>query len=370
MCLNSSSPCNHFLLIEGGTTDITLHERCKGGKLREIHRATGGPWGGRDINEAFFSFLSELFGQDVMDDFKIQHMDDYLELEREFETKKRAISSGKSGMVKMTFPLSLFNLAQTARQTKSIDEIIDKNASYAGKVYAKTQKLQIATEVFSSLFRPTLDNIADHIKTILKDKSGDVDNILIVGGFSECELLQKQLKDTITNKKVIVPEEAGLAVLKGAVLYGHLPQMITTRVARHTYGIQSWPEFDPKLHPLSKRVVLNGVARCKDAFFKYVTIGQEISPGFQFSQTFQALKPEEDTLECTIYASTEENPRFVTDQSCSCLGTLTVPLPKCRSSEPFEIQETMVFGETELCVRAKDITHNRTYDSLFNFLGT
>ncbi|XP_061183997.1 heat shock 70 kDa protein 12A-like [Saccostrea echinata] len=361
---------SRFMVVDlgGGTTDITLHERCKGGKLKEIHRASGGPWGGRDINEAFFSFLKELFGQDVIDKFKIDHMDDYLELEREFETKKRMITFEKPGRVKMTFPLSLFDLAKTARNANSVDEIIGQNAKYAGKVNVKQQKLQISNEVFKSLFHPTLDSIGSHIQKILKDKSGEVDNILMVGGFSECELVQNQLKNVLSNRKIIVPDDAGLAVLKGAVLFGHMPQVITSRVARHTYGIQSWPEFDPEKHPPSKRVVINGVARCKDVFFKYCTIGQEITPGFQCSQTFQALKPDEDTLECTIHASFEEDPRFVTDESCFRLGTLTVPLPKRRSNEPLEIEETMVFGETELHVRAKDITHNRTYEAFFNFL--
>lgn len=71
----------------------------------------GGPWGGRNINEAFFAFITELLGKNVFDEFKKNHIDDYLEVEREFETKKRAFTS-ESGAVKMTFPLSLIDMAK------------------------------------------------------------------------------------------------------------------------------------------------------------------------------------------------------------------------------------------------------------------
>lgn len=46
----------------------------------------GGPWGGRNINEAFFAFIEEIFKKDVLDEFKKIYMDDYLHMERQFET--------------------------------------------------------------------------------------------------------------------------------------------------------------------------------------------------------------------------------------------------------------------------------------------
>jgi hypothetical protein len=65
----------------------------------------------------------------------------------------------------------------------------------------------------------------------------------------------------------IIPDEAGLAVLKGAVLFGLQPKIVSRRISRLTYGIQSWPEWDADLHPVTKKVVLNGQKRCKDVFF-------------------------------------------------------------------------------------------------------
>jgi molecular chaperone DnaK (HSP70) len=53
----------------------------------------------------------------------------------------------------------------------------------------------------------------------------------MVGGFSESPIMQSAIKEAFSTKKVIIPDEAGLAVLKGAVMYGHKPQTISVRVS-------------------------------------------------------------------------------------------------------------------------------------------
>ena len=47
----------------------------------------------------------------------------------------------------------------------------------------------------------------------------DVSSILLVGGFAESPMLQEAVKEAFSEIKVTVPQDAGLAVLKGAVLY-------------------------------------------------------------------------------------------------------------------------------------------------------
>ena len=49
----------HFL---GGTLDVTVHEIQDDGRIKEIHKVTGGPHGGMYVNQQFESLLDELFG--------------------------------------------------------------------------------------------------------------------------------------------------------------------------------------------------------------------------------------------------------------------------------------------------------------------
>ncbi|KAK3099348.1 hypothetical protein FSP39_003120 [Pinctada imbricata] len=358
-----------YMIVDlgGGTADITVHQRSGDGRLKEIRPASGGPWGGKSVDDTFLQFLYDLVGKDVIKTLKEENMDDYLELMREFETKKRSVTVAKQGKISMTFPVTISDLVK--KSPRGSMEAAISASKFKGHVNWKTQKLQISTDLFRSFFRKTIDGVICHIQDVLSDRNTqDVENILMVGGFSECELVQNAVHEHFGEKRIIVPDEAGLSVLKGAVLFGHIPRAIAMRVSRCTYGIQSWPEFDPTKHPQSKKVVINGVPRCKDVFFKYITVGEQVRPGYEQTQIFQALKPDEDTLECTVYASNEEDPKFVTDQTCRRLGTLTVPLPRMRAEEPLEIEETMVFGDTELHVVAKDLTHNRVFEAFFNFL--
>jgi hypothetical protein len=43
------------------------------------------------------------------------------------------------------------------------------------------------------------------------------------------------------------------------------------------------------MHPESKKVNLGGVVRCKDVFFKYVQVGQQVETGHEETQVFQGI---------------------------------------------------------------------------------
>lgn len=47
-------------VVTGGTADITVHERLVGERLREVHHACGGPWGGTMVDSNFLKLLSTI----------------------------------------------------------------------------------------------------------------------------------------------------------------------------------------------------------------------------------------------------------------------------------------------------------------------
>jgi hypothetical protein len=50
---------------------------------------------------------------------------------------------------------------------------------------------------------------------------------------------------------IIVPQEPGISVFKGAVLFGHVPDFIACHVMRYSYGTDSYVDFDPDEHDIS-----------------------------------------------------------------------------------------------------------------------
>lgn len=62
--------CTFVILIYlGGTADITVHEKLQDGKLREVHRACGGPWGGAAVDSYFIQLLTSIVSPLGMSEF-------------------------------------------------------------------------------------------------------------------------------------------------------------------------------------------------------------------------------------------------------------------------------------------------------------
>jgi hypothetical protein len=65
---------------------------------------------------------------------------------------------------------------------------------------------------------------------------------------------------------VICPSDAVAAVLKGAVMYGHNPELISERICPRTYGITVNVPFDDRKHPRRLKTFSNGRYVCTDVF--------------------------------------------------------------------------------------------------------
>jgi molecular chaperone DnaK (HSP70) len=79
-------------------------------------------------------------------------------------------------------------------------------------------KLRFNADLMIKLFTPTIDSIITLMKNTLSNRStNDLSTILMVGGFSECPLIQDAVQAAFPGKRIIIPEDAGMSVLKGAV---------------------------------------------------------------------------------------------------------------------------------------------------------
>ncbi|KAL3885504.1 hypothetical protein ACJMK2_025557 [Sinanodonta woodiana] len=67
-----------YMVIDarGGTVDITVHQVIEGGGLKEIHKASGGAWGGTKVDEGYQQFLISIVGNPVFQKCVNTHIDD------------------------------------------------------------------------------------------------------------------------------------------------------------------------------------------------------------------------------------------------------------------------------------------------------
>ncbi|XP_060577012.1 heat shock 70 kDa protein 12B-like [Ruditapes philippinarum] len=370
----SFSPGKRYLVLDagGGTVDITVHETLPDSTVKEIYKANGGPWGGTTIDKAFLNFLIEVAGEDTIEIFERDFKEDFLELFREFEIKKKTFGPDIEGNQKITFkvPICIHETYRMQHNGEDFRRSLLMKQSLKGQISFTGDKLRVQPEQVKKLFAETCRRIVTHLREIFsKSAVRNTDTILMVGGFSESIMLQHAVKQAFPEKKVIIPEEAGLAVLKGAVIFGHNPNMIVARVARQTYGLNVYRNFDPNVHPIERLVIIDGKQKCRGCFSKHVEVGQEIPAGMTFEEkSYYPASRSSTSMVCSIYTSSQRNPVFVEDRECKYLGQLPMDVSHIENYKDRKALVKMIYGQTELGVEVRNAKTGEKLSASFNFL--
>lgn len=339
-------------------------------------------WGGTNVDEAYRQFLEDIYGIDVLEIFNSdpEYFLDYLEFWYYFESRKRDSSSfifNHYTKMHLVLPLVLSEifLKKQRSQRVSHENLLNsllKNSKYCYKdITAQTGKLRMSKDFFRSFFNPTIDKLIAHLSLMFSDKLySDIETILMVGGFSECKLVQEQIKQRFGNtKRLVFPSEANLSVLKGAVYSGHCKDLISHRGAMFTFGFQIWPKFDKSKYSSVRKKVVNGKERCRDVFLKMFTKGEPISFGLKKSLFFKPMVQGESVLECGIFVSNQKDPKYVDEPGCVKLGTLLVPLPNFERQKNVEIEESITYGETHIKVSAYNCKTKEEHEIIIDLLS-
>ena len=200
--------------------DVSVYEKNQDGSLKELHRASGGPWGGTCVDRNYIDWMTLLFGIQAIERIKRKSMCDYVDMLREFEKKKRSLTSEGKGRITLRYPPKLKKYHEESDEENIASKIARMNLKHYN------YQLRVSVDIARKWFQHPIDMTIRHINGILTlPGMKEVNTILLVGGFAECELVQAAVKKAFEGRTVIVPDKAGLAVLKGAVMFGHQPRL-------------------------------------------------------------------------------------------------------------------------------------------------
>lgn len=355
-------------LLTGGTADITLHQVQDGGNIKELQKACGGAWGGVNVDTAFLEFLEKIFGGDVVRSFKEMHLFDFLELEREFEMVKRKVKIDDSTKVTIRIPPSFLELFRTIHDC-DVKEALE-TTSYRRRVTILGDKLRMESGILREMFGSIADDIIRQVNCLLTNKRNfEVKHIVMVGGLSESEFIQKSVQNAFPAINVMIPEDPELAVMKGAVLFGYNPSIISARVARFTYGTSSYVPFIEGRFPENKKILMDGRELCEDYFVKYVRVGDILPINTVIGpKRYTPVRKKQKCANVQIFASTETEPNFVTDADSQFIGLLTFQFHDSKGELERPVLIKMIFGGTELAVEATEENTGKTVIASFEFL--
>jgi hypothetical protein len=179
---------------------------------------------------------------------------------------------------------------------------------------------------------------------------------MMVGGFSEADVLQSAVQKAFTNIEVFIPVDGSLSVLKGAVIYGHNPQVVSSRVCNFTYGIEMLEPFDPEIHSFDKQCTSDGELMCEDIFSKLYTIDDEVKIGdiqsIPVCYTFETPEMQvhrRSAVKVEFYVSDIADPFYTTDEGCRKHATIIVNPPSG------QIWPEIVIGRVELQITGTEM---------------
>jgi len=347
---------------------VSVHAKNFDGTLKELHRPSGGPWGGTKVDDIFIAWLEEIFGKGAMTKLKEESMDEYLGILREFECKKRIVTPDSKGKITLSIPGALKKFHKRSGEEKIESKIVRLNLTE--DVSFKDNKIRVSADNARSWFKEPIEDIVLHLTGILSEPAmGDVTTVILVGGFAECELVQNAVKKDIGNRTVIIPEEAGLAVLKGAVLFGHRPRFVFSRCVKFTYGYGVSEHFDDSKHRLEKMFIDScGDRRAHHCYEKVVEIGTSVDVGKDIKSPSALFLRKNEKNIIPIYASTDRDPEYYTDPSCTKVGEVDIGCAPGQTNDDNEVEVYFAFGDTELKATVKILKTGKVVSATMNCL--
>lgn len=184
------------------------------GGLLEFRAAAAEACGINMVESEFNSLMRNIVGDTVYQRFIEEDGEDYTDFQRDLKIKILNLKPDVHYKVVLKFPTSLLKEIGN----KKLQNATDK-PQYKGKVELKHDRLHIEAYV---LVKPVTDKIVGYIQDLLKDQDiQDTEMFLMVGEFSKYLMVQEAVRQAFPNIKVIVPEYPEMAMMNGAVIYGH-----------------------------------------------------------------------------------------------------------------------------------------------------
>ncbi|KAI9310610.1 hypothetical protein BX666DRAFT_2005317 [Dichotomocladium elegans] len=236
-----------------------------------------------------------------------------------------------------------------------------------------------ANELRDQVFEPVIDQVLQLIEGQLI-QSPNLEAIFLVGGFGQSNYLFRRVEEVFANRvgMIGVPPRGELAVVRGAVYFGLNPQIVTERVSRRTYGVETRMLFNKDLDPPEYSVVgVDGRQYCRQRFSVYVQRGQSVKVDECVSKNFVISYPNDTDSDLFAFDGEGPPPRLTTHSLVKKVGHFPIRMPTLdgvRPGEKVNMTIRMFFGLTEIkiecIIRDKTFVFTSAFDAADSYGGT
>uniref|UniRef100_A0A8C4XU18 Heat shock protein family A (Hsp70) member 12B n=1 Tax=Falco tinnunculus TaxID=100819 RepID=A0A8C4XU18_FALTI len=338
------------------------------------HCCPGGPYGAVGVDLAFEKLLCHIFGEDFIATFKAKRPAAWVDLTIAFEARKRAAAPSRASPLNISLPFSFIDFYRKHRGQNVETALKKSNVNFVK--WSSQGMLRMSSEAMSELFQPTINQIIKHIDDLLKKPEVQgIKFLFLVGGFAESAMLQHAIQVAFgPTCRVIIPQDVGLTILKGAVLFGLDPTIVRVRRSPLTYGVGVLNKFVEGKHPREKLLVKEGKNWCTDIFEKFVSVDQSVALGEVVQRSYCPARLGQRKTIINIYCCATDDVVYITDPGVRKCGTISLELEALGDAGSLahgrrEIRASMQFGDTEIKVTAMDIRTSKTVRATIDFLS-
>jgi len=342
-----------YMVVDAGkgTVDITVHQ-IQHDRLRDVAIPRGGPCGSGIVDNTFLELLNSCFSSEAMDDVKSAMPNEWLEIMDKFEHIKcfGDINSGKNRCLDLgqKFLFHVRNAVDDKEIKVTIPDGITINDRFA--------TLDMSPQVIYKLFEPSLTQVYDLVSQSLADRKvrDTCKTLFLVGGYASCPFLQAIIRQAIDDARlqieVVKPLEPHLSVVRGAVIFGLHPDVLSARMSQRTIAVAVSVPFDPVAHAGKQWVELDGTRYCTDALDVLVKRGQRIKTSQIIEHVYSPLMSDRHLQNVSVvriyHSSKDDDIKYIGDEGVRLAGELVVKLPAEIESD--QVQVRLNFGSTEV----------------------
>ena len=151
-------------------------------------------------------------------------------------------------------------------------------------------------------------------------------------------------------------------------MFGLNPRLITSRIAKMTYGINTLTTYDPDRHPEEKKVVIEDEDFCQDVFDVFVKKGQSVSIDEVHTKIYCPVRTRQTVMRIFFYCTESTDVQFVDEPGVSQLGELSIDIGKpFQTVEDKTVKVTLMFGQTNIRATATNKDSTEVKNCEFKF---
>lgn len=325
----------------------------KEGKIKEISKASGGKWGGNTINKKIVKIFDEIFGQE-MPRLRTDKYSVYLKLMADIEQAKRLYDGDDQLMIDIPKPLQdKFDLKKVSKKFGNQIEICDEN-----------ELIYLSQEYATRIFRECISDITNHVKGLLDNAKG-VSIIILVGGYASSAVVKKVFEEVFKDKVLLIrPQNPEIAVLTGAVIYGHSIDPITGRVAKYNYGIGI--KASKKDSEEGNLQVLIADESCVKIFQLLIEKNRKMEVGKYVGSCKIKVDSNKHLNDIGLFITTDDHPKEeINSEDFSMIGTIKFNIPELKQPTTFVV--SIRYNETEFRVSAEVENGRHTFEGIIQY---